>query len=59
MLGIAVGLLLAGGCGTLAPEDPDLMNDRLRPGPGLLSGAAGEFVLFRQASDPAPSAPER
>lgn len=50
---VALGLLLAEGCAALTPEDPDLINDRLRPGPGLLSGASGEFVVLQGKPDPA------
>jgi hypothetical protein len=44
--------MLAAACSTFAPGDPDLINDRLRPGQGLLSGAGGEFVLYPAKQDP-------
>ncbi len=52
LAGVAVAVML-GGCSTFAPEEPDMINDRLRPGPGLLSGANGEFVLFPPTQEPA------
>ena len=48
---LAIGVILASGCESFKPEDPDMISDRLRPGPGLLSGAGGEFVLFRETPE--------
>jgi hypothetical protein len=53
LTGVAVAAMLAGGCATFVAEDPDMINDRLRPGPGLLSGAGGELVIFSTTPDPA------
>jgi hypothetical protein len=53
LAGVAAAVMLAGGCATFVAEDPDMINDRLRPGPGLLSGAGGELVIFPTTPDPA------
>lgn len=52
LAGAAIAVMLAAACSTFAPGDPDLINDRLRPGQGLLSGAGGEFVLYPAKQDP-------
>ncbi len=56
---LAIGFILASGCESFKPEDPDMISDRLRPGPGLLSGAGGEFVLFRETPETPKSNPEQ
>jgi hypothetical protein len=53
LAGVAVAVMISSGCASITPEDPDMIGDRLRPGPGLLSGANGEFVLFPPTPDAA------
>ena len=46
-------LLALGGCAAQPAPFPHEAADGLKPGPGLLSGERGLFVIFEQASDAA------
>ena len=50
-----LALLIGPGCAGMAPFDPPVAGE-MDPGPGLISGPSGEFVLFRRggASDELP-----
>lgn len=51
---LALGLALAACSGvTLKPGDQQRNAREIRPGPGLLTGPGGEFVIFRVEQDEA------
>ena len=47
-------LLGLGGCAAQSVPFPHEAADGLKPGPGLLSGERGEFIIFGQAEGEAP-----
>lgn len=52
--------LTLAGCSAYAPFEPPMPGE-LKPGPGILSGPSGEFVLLRRSADAPvaePDAPE-
>lgn len=47
---LCIMLLLLAGCAGIEPYDPPDYRDN-PPGQGLLSGADGEFVIYRKVAD--------
>jgi len=52
--------LLAGGCADLdmKPGSKPMARREIPPGPGLLTGSQGEFVIFRMEGSPANEEPQ-
>ena len=59
LLPLAICLLTAACAGVeMKPGSKPMARREIPPGPGLLTGSQGEFVIFRVEGDPAGETPE-